>query len=468
MQFDSLVFLLFFIVVFALYQVRVRWAFKKHLLLVASYVFYAFWNPWFLPLLIVSSSFDWWAALRMHRARGVVRARWLTLIVSVNIGVLIYFKYAFFMAETGATFLSFWGINWSVPEFSIILPLGISFYTFHSLSYCIDIFKRRFTPTTSYCDYLLYVAFFPQLVAGPIVRWTYMREQIEVPRVTTWNGVALGVAMMIFGLFEKIVLADAVFAPVANAVFAQSQPGTHEVWLGVIAFSGQIFCDFAGYSTCALGAAMALGFNLPINFRNPYSSLGFSDFWRRWHISLSSWLRDYLYIPLGGGHGSKLLIYRNLMITMVVGGVWHGAGWTFIIWGALHGSYLVAERVVRHYLVLPARLVVLLRPLIFSLTLWGVMLGWVWFRAVDVAQGWYFTKQMVRPALGGYELSGLQIQCLVVFLLMLVVQFAFRNQTLMDVFERLPAPLVALFLGFAAVAIMLSPGQGSAFIYFQF
>lgn len=468
MQFDSLVFLLFFLVVFALYQIRAGWVFKKYLLLLASYVFYGFWNPWFLPLLVASSSFDWWAALRMHQAVGAARVRWLAAIICINLGVLVYFKYALFIAENGVSLLGFLGVHRSLPEFSIILPLGISFYTFHSLSYCIDIFRRRFVPTNNYCDYLLYVAFFPQLVAGPIVRWTYMREQIEVPRSSTWSGVALGVAMMIFGLFEKIVLADAIFAPVANAVFSQSQPGTIEVWVGVIAFTGQIFCDFAGYSTCALGAALALGFNLPINFRNPYSSLGFSDFWKRWHISLSSWLRDYLYIPLGGNRGSKLLIYRNLMITMIVGGLWHGAGWTFIVWGALHGAYLVIERIVRHNLVLSAKMVVLLRPLTLAITLLAVMLSWVWFRAVDVAQGWYFTKQMLLPTAGGFELSGLQIQCLAAFLIMLLVQQFFRDQLLVDVFKRLPAPFLALVLGLAAAAIMLSPGAGSTFIYFQF
>lgn len=468
MQFDSLAFLLFFIVILALYQFRVGWGFKKNLLLLASYVFYAFWNPWFLPLLIVSSSFDWWAALRMHRSEGRVRTGWLTAVVCINIGILAYFKYALFFSENAVALLAVLGIHQPVPEFNIILPLGISFYTFHSLSYCIDVYRRRFEPTFNYRDYLLYVAFFPQLVAGPIVRWTFMREQIELPRTATWNGVAVGVAMMVFGLFEKIVLADAIFAPVANATFALQEPTSHEVWLGVIAFTGQIFCDFAGYSTCALGAALVLGFKLPVNFRNPYISMGFSDFWQRWHISLSSWLRDYLYIPLGGSRGSKWLTYRNLMLTMLIGGLWHGAGWTFIIWGGLHGSYLVIERILRRTLVLPAQLVILLRPLVLLLTLFGVMIGWIWFRAVDVAQGWYFTRKMLMPDLYLVELSGLQAQCLAAFVCLFLVQLVFRNYTLPEAFERLSVLPLALVLGLSAAAIVLSPGAGSAFIYFQF
>ena len=387
MQFDSATFVAFFAALLIAYALTPGWSARKNWLLAASWFFYASWNPWFLPLLIGSASLDWWMALRMDRAQGRARRAWLAATVCINLLALGYFKYIGFLADNLNTLLASAGLRVLAPEHSIVLPIGISFYTFHSLSYCIDVYRRKFPPTHRWRDYALYVAFFPQLVAGPIVRWTFMREQIEHPRHLGVSGLGTGIALMLIGLFQKVVLADSLFAPVADQVFSADQAvGVAQAWIGTAAFSGQIFCDFAGYSTCAIGAALAFGFRLPLNFLNPYAALGLSDFWRRWHISLSTWLRDYLYIPLGGNRGSALRTARNLMLTMLLGGLWHGAGWTFIIWGALHGAYLLVERMLRTALPATGRAARLLALPGAIATLLAVMYAWVWFRAGSLAR----------------------------------------------------------------------------------
>ena len=240
------------------------------------------------------------------------------------------------------------GITWVAPEWDIVLPVGISFYTFVTLSYTLDVYLGRLKPIDSFLNYALFVTYFPHLVAGPIVRPTQLVPQFETPKQATRDQMLWGLGLMVLGLFEKVVVADAGLANVADRVFSAEGPiGFADAWLGTLAFSGQIFCDFAGYSTIAVGVSLCLGFALPDNFRMPYAAIGFSDFWRRWHISLSTWLRDYLYIPLGGNRGSEVRTYVNLMLTMLLGGLWHGANWTFVVWGGLHGLYLAAERWIR-------------------------------------------------------------------------------------------------------------------------
>lgn len=473
MQFDSFTFLVFFAVVLAGYNLLQAWSARKWFLLLASYVFYSAWNPPFLLLLLGSTTLDWWIAHRIDAAEEPrQRKLWLIATLLINLGVLSYFKYSRFVLDNLVIALAGVGIDYAPPAFDIVLPIGISFYTFHSLSYCIDIYRRRFKPTSSWRDYALYVGFFPQLVAGPITRFTQMREQIEVPRSTTPVGLGMGFALLILGLFEKIVLADAVFAPVANAFFdAPVGADSAAAWAGVLAFSGQIFCDFAGYSSCALGSALALGFKLPVNFRNPYAAVGFSDFWRRWHISLSSWLRDYLYISLGGNRGGEWRTLRNLMLTMLIGGLWHGAAWTFVIWGALHGAYLIAERLLRTH-VWPAHWNNV--PLRFGyalITLLGVCFAWGWFRAADVGSGWRITRSLMDlPAIaaGVPQLQTVQTLVLAVFAGLVLVHGIFRNSDPLSWFARLPTIWLGLLLGLMLALIVLSPGDNHAFIYFQF
>ncbi|MCG6117085.1 MAG: MBOAT family protein [Aquimonas sp.] len=475
MQFDSLTFLVFFALVLGSFALLPTWRAQKQLLLWASYLFYAAWNPPFVLLLIASSSFDWWLAQKLPGIENRARRRLLLgFILGTHLLVLGYFKYSAFMLENLAALLALGGVAYQPPPMSIVLPVGISFYTFHSLSYCFDVYRGRITPTRSWLDYSLYVAFFPQLVAGPIVRWTQMGHQIESPRHLSSQGLGLGLALLCLGLFQKVVLADAVFAPVANAVFdAESAVGTRDAWLGMLAFSGQIFCDFAGYSTCALGAALALGFVLPVNFRNPYAAIGFSDFWRRWHISLSSWLRDYLYISLGGNRVSLMRRHGNLMATMLIGGLWHGASWNFVAWGGLHGAYLVLEHGLRQRLGLgrdPAAYPLWLKLAYGGLTLLGVMYAWIWFRSRSFTQGWELSLALGGGGPAGPSLvAGFDtLLALATFALLLAVHARWREVDARDWLARLPTVPLALLLAFMLTLILLSPGDGQAFIYFQF
>ncbi|MCE7950618.1 MAG: MBOAT family protein [Xanthomonadales bacterium PRO7] len=468
MQFDSFTFVVFFAAVLGVYNALRGWSARKWFLLIASWVFYAAWNPLFLPLLIGSATLDYWVAQRIHVAAGAVRKRWIVLTLVANLGVLGIFKYHAFLLDNLAALLALIGVRYVPAPMDIILPIGISFYTFHSLSYCLDIYRGKFTPTRNWRDYALYVAFFPQLVAGPITRFTQMREQIENPRQTTRDGLAWGCALLVLGLFEKCVLADTVFAPVADGFFNAVDGATAATaWSGTLAFSGQIFCDFAGYSTCAIGAALALGFVLPTNFRYPYAAIGFSDFWRRWHISLSTWLRDYLYVSLGGNRRGEWRTYVNLMLTMLIGGLWHGAAWTFVIWGGLHGLYLAVERLARERLwpkdvVAPA----MLRFAYGLLTLLLVSLAWIWFRAADAGTAWQATTRLAAASTAGPSTE--QWLALVAFAVVTAVHWLMRERDLKSVSERIPAPLLGALLGAMLALIVLSPGDNHAFIYFQF
>ena len=475
MQFDSLAFISFFLAIVGLYWSVSSWVWRKNLLLLASYLFYVGWNPYFLPLLVVTSFLDWRLALLMAQAPSArSRKTWLAAICVVNLSVLAYFKYANFLIDNTNAVMAMAGLpQWGFQS-SIALPIGISFYTFHSLSYCIDVYRGNVQPTRSWRDYLLYVAFFPQLVAGPIVRWTTMGHQIETPRPFRPNCLGLGVALMVVGLFQKIVLADGIFAPVADAHFAHpSLDSGLTAWVGALAFTGQIFCDFAGYTTCAIGSALALGFQLPVNFQAPYAARGFSDFWQRWHISLSSWLRDYLYIPLGGNRGHRVATARNLLLTMFLGGLWHGAAWTFVVWGLLHGVFLIAERLITQ-LVGASRLQLRqLRAILGWLaTLIAVVTAWVFFRAEDLSSAVTMVMAMYSAVSWSEEsLAMLSYEdgvAALVLGVMVLQQMVNRNRPLNELLRALPWPVLGLALGSMLLLITLSSGQTNAFIYFQF
>lgn len=335
MVFNSYTFVLFFGVLLLLHHLPLAWKVKKLNLLLASYLFYAVWNPPFVLLLWLSTVVDYLVALALGREVNQ-RKRKVLLVVSllVNLGMLGFFKYGGFLLENFVAMVSLLGITYQPPRADIILPVGISFYTFQTLSYTLDVYRRKFVPEKSLLDFSLFVTFFPQLVAGPIVRPGELIPQFKVPHLATRQQLVRGLFYISLGLFMKVGIADGLLADTSDAVFGVPFP-LHplDAWTGVLAFSGQIFCDFAGYSTCAIGAALCLGFVLPDNFRYPYAAIGFSDFWRRWHITLSTWLRDYLYIPLGGNQEGAYRTYLNLMITMLLGGLWHGANWTFVVWG---------------------------------------------------------------------------------------------------------------------------------------
>src|SRR5947209_12508919 len=349
MLFNSLTFVAFFLVVLSLYWSLRSWNARKNLVLVASYVFYGAWNPPFAALLFSTTALDFYLGRQMGKVKTPAERRlWLWISVAVNLSMLGFFKYGNFLLENFQWVLARGGIQYKPPHLDVFLPIGISFYTFHSLSYTLDIYRGVMQPTRSLRDFTLAVSFFPQLVAGPIVRAGDFLPQLEAPPAPEKGRFLWGLALMTLGLFEKVVLADTMLSGAADRVFGHGGPLVAlDSWTGVIAFAGQILFDFAGYSTCAIGAALCLGFHLKDNFRFPYAAIGFSDFWRRWHISLSTFLRDYLYIPLGGNQVRPVRAGTNLVIVMFLGGLWHGAAWTFVVWGLLHGSYLVIERVIR-------------------------------------------------------------------------------------------------------------------------
>ncbi len=344
MLFNSINFAIFFPIVFLLYWFATKGDLKLQniLLLIASYFFYASWDYRFLFLLVFSTLLDYYTGIKMHDAPNQrMRKFWFLLSICINLGFLGIFKYFNFFASSFADALSLLGIKTNFWTLNVILPVGISFYTFHGLSYVLDIYNRKIKPERNIVDYSLFVSFFPLLVAGPIERATHLLPQIKQKRTFEYSKAIDGLRQILWGLFKKIVIADNC-AEYANMAFNNS--GDHSgstLVLGALMFTFQIYCDFSGYSDIALGTARLLGIELLRNFAFPYFSRDIAEFWRRWHISLSSWFRDYLYIPLGGSKGGTWMKVRNTFIIFLVSGFWHGANWTFIFWGLLNALYIM-------------------------------------------------------------------------------------------------------------------------------
>ena len=347
MVFNSFQFAVFFIIVFILYlSCSHRW--QNRLLLLASYVFYSAWDWRFLSLIWISTILDYFCGIIIYRSADIKKKR-IFLFISIlgNLSILGFFKYFNFFSENLQFLLSAFSINIHPHFLKIILPVGISFYTFQTMSYTIDIFRKEMEPTKHFFDFALFVAFFPQLVAGPIERAKHLLPQMLNPRIVTLNKINEGCFLVFWGLFQKVFIADNL-AKLVDPVFNVPPPYNGlSVILAVYAFAFQIFCDFAGYSNIARGLSKCMGFDLMVNFKMPYFSSNPKEFWQRWHISLSSWLRDYLYIPLGGNRKGEIRTYINLILTMLLGGLWHGASWTFIIWGIYQGGLLVLYRLLK-------------------------------------------------------------------------------------------------------------------------
>lgn len=473
MLFNSLTFVAFFAVVLGGYWTMRSWEARKNLLLVASYVFYGTWNPPFALLLFATSALDFWLAARIARAR-TPRARkgWLIASLGSNLSMLGFFKYGNFLLENFKWLVAQAGVAYQPPHLDLFLPIGISFYTFHSLSYTLDVYRGATQPTRSLRDFVLAVSFFPQLVAGPIVRAADFLPQAAQPPAWDASQFIWGLLLMTLGLFEKTVLADTLLAGSAEAVFAYGGPlAGLDAWAGVLAFSGQIFFDFAGYSTCAIGAALCLGFHLKDNFRFPYAAVGFSDFWRRWHISLSTFLRDYLYIPLGGNRSGAVRAAINLMIVMFIGGLWHGAAWTFVVWGLLHGFCLVLERVLRAIFRDAAWTQTLGVQLILGLfTYTAVCFAWVFFRATEFTTAARLVLAMTGLFPRGDAILPTReiVQVALVTVGLLGAHWLLRNTTMEAVVARTPRWLLAGTWSLMIFGITLTQGNGNAFIYFQF
>ena len=345
MLFTDLTFWGFFAVVATLYVVLPHRA-QNRMLLMASYLFYAAWDWRFLSLILASTITDYILGLRLESESDARRRRlYLNLSLAINLGILGIFKYLGFFADGFQQLVGALGYQPDPFTLSIILPVGISFYTFQTLSYTIDLYRREIRAERDFWNFALFVAFFPQLVAGPIERAKNLLPNIQTPRVLSWDAFRRGVVLCLLGLIKKVVIADGL-APFVDGVFASSNPTQLDILLAIWLFAIQIYCDFSGYTDIARGVAKMLGFNLMRNFAQPYFAANPQEFWRRWHISLSTWLRDYLYISLGGNKGGRFNTMRNLMLTMLLGGLWHGAAWNFLAWGAYQGGLLALHRAI--------------------------------------------------------------------------------------------------------------------------
>jgi alginate O-acetyltransferase complex protein AlgI len=494
MVFNSYTFIVFFLLILLLHNLPFAWKTKKINLLLASYIFYAAWNPPFILLLWLSTIVDYFVGRALYHQNNLAKRRMLLVLSLIgNLGMLCFFKYGGFLLDNFVTLVNALGINFHPAEPNIILPAGISFYTFTTLCYTIDMYKKKSEPVKSLLDFSLFVTFFPHLVAGPIVRPPQLVPQFEKEHKATQKQLMEGLFLVSLGLFMKVVLADSMLAAPANDVFGSrdSLPAL-DAWMGVLAFSGQIFFDFAGYSTCAVGVAACLGFVLPQNFLYPYAAIGFSDFWRRWHITLSAWLRDYLYVPLGGNRNGKVRTYINLMITMLLGGLWHGANWTFVVWGGLHGFYLWVEKAiadvrkdkVQAIALTPSGEVGVLGPLPetfkpktfrnFSIALFTFFLinvTWVFFRSDTFTKAWNLLKSMFGFSTVGSTplLTTLAIYKVIIIVLGLVMaHWLMRNTKVLQVVYKIPWWVLGIVWAVMLLLLIWCQESSSSFIYFQF
>ena len=399
MLFNTWTFLAFALVVFGLYYV-LPFRGQNRMLLVASYVFYGAWDWRFLSLIFLSTLIDYTVGRRLEFESDPQRRKhWLVVSCATNLGLLGIFKYLGFFAESFADLAGLFGWHVDVVTLHIVLPVGISFYTFQTMSYTIDVYRRKIEPVRSFEDFALFVAYFPQLVAGPIERASHLLPQLMRPRTVRRDQLFEGAWLIAWGLFKKAVIADNV-APRIDEVFLPTNDWASggACLVAIYGFAIQIYCDFSGYSDVARGLGKLMGVDIMRNFQIPYVATNPSEFWRRWHISLSTWLRDYLYVPLGGNRGTRLETYRNLTLTMVLGGLWHGAAWTFVLWGIYQGLLLVVHRwfMIDHDWFGRFRS----RSLWVRFVSWFVMfhlvcLGWLIFRAKSVHQIGSFLRRIV-------------------------------------------------------------------------
>lgn len=450
---------------------------QNRMLLFASYVFYGAWDWRFLSLILMSTIVDYLVGLRIYQEKSAHRRRYLLWVsLATNLGVLVIFKYFGFFIDSFQDFISGFGYQADPVVLSIVLPVGISFYTFQTLSYTIDIYRRELKPTQSFLDFALFVAFFPQLVAGPIERAKNLLPNITTPRKLTWEAFRRGTVLCLLGLIKKIVIADGI-APSIDAIYASPDPSRADIVLATWLFAIQIYCDFSGYTDIARGAAKMLGFQLMRNFAQPYFSANPQEFWRRWHISLSTWLRDYLYISLGGNRGGRWQTYRNLIATMTLGGLWHGAAWNFILWGIYQGVLLAIHRALAGRYTQTGEGTQrsargwLLRLLAIAAFFQVVCYGWLLFRATSFEQIIEFTARLMgfvdapagltmpMPPLASFLGLG------VLFMWDVLIE---RNG---DVRFYAKWPIVIRAGIYASLIYLLAFGattEKSAFIYFQF
>lgn len=473
MLFCSQQYLIFFSLIFCSYWSLPWQRVRVWLLLSASFYFYASWNPRLALLIASSSALDNLLGQMMESSGSRGKRCLLGISLLINLGLLVYFKYVNFFLDSVQAGLRAAGVEVSFPVLSLILPIGISFYTFEAINYTVDVYRGRVKAEDNLANFLLFITFFPHLVAGPIVRARDFLPQIRQRKRWNWARAQLGIGYLFMGLFKKLAVADRM-AFVSDPVFLNPEVyATDALWLATLAYALRIYCDFSGYSDMALGSAHLLGYKLARNFNMPYLAVNIADFWHRWHISLSTWLRDYLFIPLGGSRGGAWLTFRNVMITMTLGGLWHGASWNFVLWGVLHGLLLSFHRLFRAQCeswplvsrVLSSAPGTLLR---MAATFLCVSLCWIFFRAQSLELALSMLQRMFSPSLGWHFPLGTVTLWTTVAVLILCHAVAaaglWRRMTL-----RLPPALLALgYVVVVLLALVLAPDGNKAFIYFQF
>lgn len=442
---------------------------RVYLILVGSFIFYGAWNYSFIPLLVGSGVADYFIAQAIYNTQSKQqKKRLIALSLVINLGLLGMFKYADFVLLSVADLLATLGYNASISTLSWVLPVGISFYTFQSLSYTIDVYRGDMKPRKGLVEFVAALSFFPQLVAGPILRARNILPQMHAIKLPEWIAVKHGFLLITVGLIKKTG-ADLLAIPAQAAFEAEGAISTLELWTGVLAFAGQIYGDFSGYTDMAIGIALILGFSIPLNFRVPYFALSPVDFWRRWHISLSSWLRDYLYISLGGNRNNHRT--RNVFITMLLGGLWHGAAWTFVAWGAFHGAiitathYLANMKVFSRFNESNAKLVTFIK---WAITFYLVMIGWVFFRATDISSALTMIVNLhvfdSQITLGNNAIAIFVMTAVWVFLVHIMDFYVIKGA---DKLENKPWLFWSLMVIGQALCLFIGE-PSNEFIYFQF
>ncbi|SFM43247.1 MBOAT family O-acyltransferase [Marinobacter pelagius] len=472
MVFSSNIFLFLFLPAFLGLYYLTPFRHRSWVILLGSYAFYAWWRVDFLLLFVAVTLWNYVIGLGIYRSGiGTARARkWVAVGITGDLATLGYFKYANFGVDSlNGLFVS---LGYQPLELAhIILPIGISFYIFQAISYVVDVYRGDTEPTRRFVDFAAFIALFPQLIAGPVLRYKDLADQFAY-RTHTLEKFGEGAIRFMQGFIKKVFIADSI-APLADSAFALSDPSTADAWLGILAYTAQLYFDFSGYSDMAIGLGLMMGFRFVENFNQPYISQSITEFWRRWHISLSSWLRDYLYIPLGGNRGGVVSTYRNLLLTMLLGGLWHGANWTFLLWGAWHGGLLAIERA----------LGVSGAPRSFRISRWlmtflFVMVGWVTFRASTIGSAFEFYSAMF--SFSGFELSGAYLKdirglnvaiLILAYLIVVVMGMRDRFSWSLDGVRATPLRVVLptlLLPVFLMAVLKLSAESFSPFLYFQF
>jgi len=469
MFFNSIEFLVFFLIVYGLYLLLPHRG-QNVLLLISSYFFYGCWDWRFLGLILISTLVDFWAGMFIAgQETAAKRKAALMVSICMNLGLLGFFKYYNFFIESAYSLLSVFGTSSTAWRLDIVLPVGISFYTFQTMSYTIDVYRGEGRPIRNLLDFGVFVAFFPQLVAGPIERATNLLPQVSRPRRLTKEGFETGCWLIFWGLFKKMVIADNLAVVADRAFTAGSSPGALMVLVGLYAFAYQIYCDFSGYSDIARGLARLMGFELMVNFRNPYFAINPQDFWRRWHISLSTWLRDYLYIPLGGSKKGARRTYINLALTMLLGGLWHGAAWTFVAWGAYQGFLLMVHRAFCGKYDQKRGVFSLVNCGKMMVMFHAACLGWLMFRASSLSQVGYMLGALFADWSVNLTAANSILTILVLCFPLWIVQI--MQERTGDLYHPLKwslVPKTALLTLCMIMFLGLAHTGGGAFIYFQF